>query len=191
MTGEEILSWEDLINDWLNISTDNIQAATWMQYESIPPSLIWGMIWLPSIISLLISIWWWVCLCLVFKKAGRYRREALIPLWNIWIVFKISWMKKYFWLIRAPMVIRALLIIGIQLLANILDASRLPAFRATITRICWLLALWWLIVWLILPFKLAKRFSQPSIFWLWLLLVYPVFIGILAFDKESIYISEN
>lgn len=183
MTGEELITL-----------SGNLNTITWttlpLSYDSISyHDLLRNIFARPMITSLLIWIWWIVCLCIIFKKAKRQRWEALIPIWNIWIVFKISWMAKAFRVILLTPVFFLILSLLAFFLKNVdIDMSTLIR---VISWLCWILCIISLILCIILPFKLAKKFSQPAIFWLWILCVYPIFIGILAFDKECIYIEND
>ena len=94
MTGEELIILSgNLINN--NIIT---WTALPLSYDSISYlDLLRDILARPIFTSLLMWIRWIVCLCIVFKKANRQRREALIPVRIIRIIFQISWMKKAFW----------------------------------------------------------------------------------------------
>lgn len=186
MTGEELIILSG------NLIKNNI--ITWtalpLSYDSISYlDLLRDILARPIFTSLLMWIRWIVCLCIVFKKANRQRREALIPVRNIRIIFQISWMKKAFWFVLlTPIFFLILSLLAFFLNNNGTDISILIRI---ISWICWILCIISFILSIILPFKLAKKFSQPAIFWLWILFVYPIFIGILAFDKECIYTEHN
>lgn len=183
------MTWEEFTTLSGNLIRNSINTWTSLSYESIPYDLIRDIFARPIITSLITWIWWIVCLCVIFKKANRQRWEALIPVWNVRIIFKIAWMQNAFRLILLTPIFFSILAV-LTLLINQADLD-LSILTSIIAWICWILCIASFIICIITPIKLARKFSQPGIFWVWLLFVYPIFIGILAFDKECIYIQDS
>ena len=50
-----------------------------------------------SMISLLLLIWMIICFRRIFNKAWRHWWEAIIPIWNVYVYFKIAGRKNWFW----------------------------------------------------------------------------------------------
>lgn len=146
-----------------------------------PTSLdsLWLFKWLTTsslIISLVLVIFWIVCMWIIFKKAGRKWRESIIPFWNSFVTFKIVWKQNRFWFLLLPWLVQWFVMwllnglwMGWSQIINIVSI------------ICGLFALVWLILFIIMLFKLAKKFWKSWWFGLWLLFLSPIFFGILAF----------
>ena len=126
-----------------------------------------------SILSLVLIIWAIVCMRVIFKKAWRKWRESIIPIRNVWVLFKIAWIQKDFRLLILPFIV-----IGL--------ATFLPDNIASIALIIGrILSICAMVVSIALQFKLAKKFNKHRAFGLWLLFLTPIFYGILAFDKST------
>ncbi len=119
-------------------------------YNSVSNSGFTGYYTGTSIVSIFSLIATWM----VYKKAGKEGWAALIPIYNMVVLFQIVDIdpKKLWWLL--------LPVIGIIIV---------------------------LVYYLIAMFKLAKKFGKPDIFGLGLILLNPVFMGILAFSKDAKY----
>ena len=140
----------------------------------------WWIVWLA------LSIRSIVCLWKIFKKAGRKWRESLIPIRNIWVLFKISGHKKWFrWLLIVPLAWIAVSII-FRLLWAAWAWRSLITIKSLINRILGICATFLpLIAVILLCLWLSKKFGKHRAFCLWLLFLSPIFYGILAFDDSK------
>lgn len=139
----------------------------------------WWILWW------VLAIWMIVCMRIVFKKAWRKWRESLIPIRNIWVLFKIAWKKNWFWFIFWPWI--AWFIISIC--AYIIGISHWNSLWWTIlnaiNRVLGVISFIGCILFVIMLFKLAKKFWKSVWFGLWLWLLSPIFLWILAFDNSK------
>ncbi len=110
-----------------------------------------------------------VALWKIFEKSGEQGWKSLIPVYSSYLIYKIAWDRRAFWitmllgllssvLMGIPMIGPALGVIG-ALLAGLLEV------------VC--------------TVKLAKAFEHGGWFALGLILLSPIFILILAFDKSE------
>lgn len=140
----------------------------------------WWIVWLALFIRSIVCMW------KVFKKAGRKWRESLIPIRNIWVLFKISGHKKWFrWLFIVPL---AWIIVSIifRLLWTTWTWESLIVIKNAINWILGICAtILPLIAVILLCLWLSKKFGKHWAFCLWLLFLSPIFYGILAFDDSK------
>ncbi len=138
------------------------------------------IIWLALFIRAIVCMW------KIFKKAGRKWRESLIPIRNIWVLFKISGHKKWFrWLFIVPL---AWIIVSIifRLLWTTWTWESLIVIKNAINWILGMCAILLpLIATILLCLWLSKKFGKHWAFCLWLLFLNPIFYGILAFDDSK------
>ena len=135
---------------------------------------------------LIVSMW------IVFKKAWRKWRESIVPVRNIFVLFKIIWKKNWFYFLILPFII-ILLSLSSRILSffNWLhwNTNLFYVFNDTIYALLNLLypfALILSLVFLILAnLRLAKKFWKSAWFWLWLLFLFPIFLWILAFGNSK------
>ena len=138
------------------------------------------------IISWALCIWAIVCLWKIFKKAGRKRREALIPIRNLWVLFKISGHKKWFRCTFIIWLIWLVVSIIFRFLWTAWTWSALVTIKSLINWILGICAMFLpLVATILLCLWLAKKFGKHRAFWLGLLFLSPIFYGILAFDKSN------
>ena len=140
----------------------------------------WWIVWLALFIRSIVCLW------KIFKKAGRKWRESLIPIRNIWVLFKISGHKKWFrWLLIVPLAWIAVSII-FRLLWAAWAWRSLITIKSLINRILGICAtILPLIATILLCLWLSKKFGKHWAFCLWLLFLSPIFYGILAFDNSK------
>ncbi len=140
----------------------------------------WWIVWLALFIRSIVCLW------KIFKKAGRKWRESLIPIRNIWVLFKISGHKKWFrWLFIVPL---AWIIVSIifRLLWTTWTWESLIVIKNAINWILGMCAILLpLIATILLCLWLSKKFGKHWAFCLWLLFLNPIFYGILAFDDSK------
>jgi len=176
----------DTLSWWISNSSDFASAllmANWMTTSQI-------------IFYLIIRLFTIICLWIIFKKAGRKWREAIIPIWDIYVLCKIAWKKKRFWIFMILPIIWILWFI-ITVVFYLIWASEGSLAMIIKNSINWILGVASLIAMLvnlvfmfILPFKLAKKFWKSEWFGVWLLFLTPIFLWILAFWKAE-YLGEN
>ena len=149
--------------------------------NSIDPtnlSSIWMMKMMPTsltILYILVALFAIVCLWMIFKKANRKWWESIIPFWNSYVTFKIAWKKNRFWFLLIPSIIYwAVLLSWINWTVSTI-----------ILFVCWILSFVWMILYIIMLFKLAKKFGKSWWFGVWLLFLAPIFLWILAFWKAK------
>lgn len=145
----------------------------------------WGGIF-RGVIWLVLFIWATVCMWKIFKKAGRKWRESLIPIRNIWVLFKISGHKKRF---RCTFIICLIWFI-VSIIFRFLGPTRslplLDIIKSLINLILGICAAFLPIIAIILLcLWLAKNFGKHRAFWLGLLFLSPIFMWILAFDDSK------
>jgi len=125
----------------------------------MPNSLIpwFDASWFDSISRITPQSWcvWWlififtiICMWKIFEKAWKKWRYSIIPLYNVFKWFQVSWMS-WWWVIS--MIIP-------------------PLF---------------LIVLFISYFKVSKRFWKWILFGIWMLVLNPIFLWILAFSDTK------
>ena len=134
-----------------------------------------GLLSIWSLIIIVISI---TLLSIVFGKAGEKWWKALIPFYNLYTLFKISWKTSKFWLLVACLIIMVLPII-----------MKTNNFNDTIQGI---IVIIWIISFAIafiinveLVFKISSSFNKGVLFTIGLLLIPIIFLGILAFDDSE------
>ena len=124
-----------------------------------------------AIISLVLWVLQVIALWKIFTKAGQSGWKAIIPVYNVFVMFKISWSTMWFW---------------ISLIAFVL-ASALLSF-ATVT-ICvvlgGLLMLFYTIVMLIMLFKFVRSFNWGVGMFILTIIVPVIMLFVLAFSKAE------
>ena len=177
----------DTLTWWVSNSSDLFNAFLMANWMSTTQTIIYLIIRLFNIIAL------WI----IFKKAGRKWREAIIPIRNIYIVCKIAWKKKRFWALISPVMIWILwFIISIVFYFIWADweslAMVIKHFLNWILGIASLIAfILEIIAMFIIIFNLAKKFGKSEWFGVWLLFLTPIFLLILAFWKAEYLGEEN
>ena len=139
---------------------------------------------LSSIITLTIGILSIIALWKIFVKAGEKGWKALIPFYNVYILFKICWETRYFWtyLILA-------FVIGILSVA--VEAVPEDSAWALIFTIALLVALGFLVYYAImLDVNLSKAFGHGGGFAVGLIFLSFIFELILAFG-DSKYVGNK
>ena len=105
----------------------------------------------------------------IFNKAGEAGWKAIIPLLNVYTMYKIAWDGKMFWTVM-----------GLDIISSALARSENGALAA----IAAILAIGALVIGIMLNFKLAKAFGKGTGFAIGLILLNPIFILILAFGSS-------
>lgn len=110
----------------------------------------------------------------IFKKAGEKGWKALIPVYNSYIIYKISWKTSMFWIMLILDIVYAVLA-GI----NVSAQSGVLAFLMYAVYIVVL------VIGIISIHKLSKAFGHGVGFTLGLIFLSPIFILILAFGGSQ------
>lgn len=129
-----------------------------MDYETTLTSglgILSGIITIIAIIAGLISIFSIITMWKIFKKAGKNGWEAIVPFYNMFVLFEITWGNG---------------IIMLSLLASII-----PVIGSIII----------FVILVLTYNKLAKSFGKSTGFTIGLIFLNPIFMGILAFDKSE------
>lgn len=132
----ENLFWELDMNGWESEMTE------WLIGLILGFGIIAWIIWLARIVLVIIAMW------KIFEKAWEAWWKALIPIYNVYILYKIVWMKNWFWW--------ALLVpFWLWLIAGFL-----PDSAANIEEILWIVGMVFsTIVAIVATFKLPRRFG--------------------------------
>lgn len=105
----------------------------------------------------------------IFEKAGESGWKAIIPVYSDYILYKIAWNVKPFWVLMGAALITSLL-------------SWIPVVGAIISFIVGILAV---IIEVNCYLKLSKAFGHGGWFAVGLLLLSPIFMMILAFENSE------
>lgn len=140
-------------------------------------------------VSLAEAIWSLVCLFFtiavhwkLFEKAGEPGWKTLIPIYNIYIFYKMTWGKD-----RAiiPM-IPVFVVILAAFLSPILMAMMFLYFHL-LAILAIALSIAALVLWIITVIKLADCFAKGASFAVGLFFLYPIFSAMLAFGNMDYY----
>lgn len=110
----------------------------------------------------------------IFTKADVEGWKGLIPFYNGYILYKISWKTVYFFLTY-------ILVFAGSIITNL---TSLPTLIALILYIAWA------VISVTEQYKLAKAFGHGIGFTIGLILLNPIFMLILGFDKSE-YVGNN
>ena len=127
-----------------------------------------GMIGVIVIIAIAIYVLEVIALWKIFVKAGEEGWKAIIPFYNIYILFKISWDVKFFWFYLGAQVV------------NIIFTGNDNEFLSGLSALCWLGAY---VLLVIMFFFLSKSFGQGVGFTIGLALLQTIFVMILGFGS--------
>ena len=165
------------------VFADLLPEPTIWWFDPSSFSSLWLLKWLSTtscVTYCLVLLFCIVCMWIIFKKAGRKWREAIIPFWNSYVSFDIVWKKNRFWFLLLPGIAQAIIL----WIWNMLWIAWSQVINI-LCMICWIVALIWLVLAIIMLFKLAKKFGKSWWFGLWLLFLSPIFLWILAFWKAQ------
>ena len=129
-----------------------------------------------DIVVLVLAI---VFLWKIFEKAGEKGWEALIPVYNTYILFKIAWKEKYFWILCLfvfTMFFGALLM-GINPSNLVLGGFGDIIIIGSCVGM--------LVIYFSLLSKICNSFNKGGLFMVGLIFLNIIFLGILAFDKSK------
>ncbi|NDO18994.1 hypothetical protein FMM68_04920 [Lachnospiraceae bacterium MD329] len=110
----------------------------------------------------------------IFKKAGEKGWKSLIPLYNSYIMYKISWKTSMFWIMLILDIVYAVLAcINVYAQNGILSFLSFAIYIAVF------------VIAIISMHKLSKAFGHGAGFTVGLVLLSPIFILILAFGSSQ------
>lgn len=132
-----------------------------------------------SIVMLVLTV---IFLWKIFEKTGEAGWKAIIPVYNIYIIFKKFWDKSKFW-ITLGLIILALLA---TIVVSFNDSNTIGGISTIIYVISSAIIL---LICITLMFNIATKFDKGILFTIGLLLVPTVFLGILALDSSK-YIEQ-
>ena len=119
----------------------------------------------------------------IYKKAGEKGWKSIIPFYRDYILCKISWKPKYFLLLLPFTAIYTVERILVEFFSNNLFGYNLSIeVISIISSIC---AIGYLVIRIILLYKLAKSFGKGILFTLGLIFFEVIFALILAFGKAE------
>lgn len=115
----------------------------------------------------------------IFEKAGEKGWKAVIPFYSSYVLFKLVWETKYFWIFYGFifMAFFGVTIMGIN--PDNLVLSGIGNFIVVGSFVVFL------IIYINLLSKLSISFNKSRLFMVGLLLLNIIFLGILAFDKSE------
>lgn len=123
------------------------------------------------IILLAIAVFSIVCQWRIFAKAGEPGWAALIPFYNVYVMFKIAWNTQMFWIYLGVS-------LGSSFLGNLISGS-----FGTLITFAGSIAIFVLMI--MLYVKLAKAFGYSGGFAVGLVLLNTIFIAIMAFSNNT------
>ncbi len=129
-----------------------------------------------DIVVLVLAI---VFLWKIFEKAGEKGWEALIPVYNTYILFKIAWKEKYFWILCLFVFTMSFgaLLMGINPSNLVLGGFGYIIIIGSCVGM--------LVIYFSLLSKICNSFNKGGLFMLGLIFLNIIFFGILAFDKSK------
>ena len=141
---------------------DSVYAA----FATLGTILLWMVV-----IMLAVAVFTIVCQWRIFTKAGEPGWAALIPFYNVYILFKIAWNTQMFWIYLG-------VLLGSSFLGNIISGSigTLITFAGSIAV---------LVLMIMLYVKLAKAFGYSGGFAVGLILLNTIFLAIMAFSSNT------
>jgi len=131
------------------------------------------------VIMLALIIFEIVCMWRVFEKAGEGGWKSLIPIYNVYVFYKIAWEVRYFVFAILGM-FAAVILAALGASANSGALAGIGSFLLTV--LYFALA----VMSIIAMVKMARRFGKGGGFAVGLVLLSFIFIAILAFD-DSVY----
>ncbi len=136
-------------------------------YDSGMLAAVAGML---GVIAVILIVWIVIAIIAswkIFTKAGEDGWKCLIPFYNQYILYKITWDATYFWVI-----------LGIAVVSGIVTALEIPVIGT-------LLSIASGIIGIIQTHKMSKAYGHDIGFTLGLLFLNPIFILILAFGQSE------
>ena len=126
------------------------------------------------VLAVLMIIAWWK----IFNKAGEKGWKAIIPVYNSYTMYKVSWKTSMWWIMLAVSIV---CIIGASMLSSSTTAS--PSVIGLI--LYWASGIVMFVIQIIFSVKLAKSFGKGGGFALGLIFLNIIFVLILAFGNAQ------
>lgn len=131
-----------------------------------------------TVIALALMVFSIVCMWRIFEKAGEPGWKCLIPVYNIYVFYKIAWEAKYFLYLFLGIIVCSILI-GVGIGGNSGAASGIGGFLMVVLYAA-------VFVFAVISMvKLSKRFGKSGAFAIGLILLNTIFMAILAFDSST------
>ncbi len=135
-----------------------------------------------AVCALMIVAYWWL-----FKKAGEPGWAAIVPFYNSFVLFKITWGNGWYFLLA----IVPALICNVMQLCHIISFAE--PFGSAGSGVLWSIYMLLLIVdcvfCIITLVKLAKVFGKGGGWACGLIFLSPIFLCIMAFSKDIMYVG--
>ena len=170
-----------------NLTTSLTQGLTAEQAESAIAGGVLGGIFVATGIAVLA---WYILLIVaywkIFKKAGIAGWKSLIPIYNIYLIFKLSGIKQWFWIQIAAMLICDIVIQisgGVKLTNDYVrdfSAMSIPADFATVAQVFITVAMS-----IFVNYNLSRAFKHGIGFTIGLVLFPNIFTLILGFGSSK------
>ena len=135
--------------------------------------LVFSIVFLLLYVLLIIAMW------KIFSKAGESGWKSLIPIYNVYIYFKIAGMKKYFWILVCSSIIVAIIqsILGKEAAVSEIASSIFGIISCVFS--------------IMHCFKLSKSFGKGIGYTLGLIFLPTIFTLILGFGSAEYIGSEE
>lgn len=122
------------------------------------------------VVALIVGILTIIAMWKIFTKAGEAGWKSIIPIYNAYILFKICWETKYFWILFL-----------VAFLGGFLSGL-IPAIATVVTIIAGIIEI---VIYIILDVKLAKAFGKGTGFAVGIVLLNTIFTLILGFGSST------
>lgn len=146
---------------------------------------------------LLLTLFSFVCMCIIMHKCGRTGWCLIIPIYNIYVLFKLWWKTKKFGTMILWIIVLIIASVGLGLASGNEVTGLMPESAAMIVLIVGIvLTVVATIALLVLTIKLncghlAKAFGKDSGFAVGLFFLPIIFVAIIALDKNTKYIGAH
>ena len=135
-------------------------------------SLVWGLM-------LLIASW------RIFEKAGEKGWKILIPIYNLYIMYKIVGMKVWFWITLAVTVVVSIVIGAMGFDANTITANSFSGNTLVPALLYVAELIFMFVVSVVLYARLSRVFGHGALFTLGLIFLSGIFMLVLGFGKSK------
>lgn len=123
-------------------------------------------------IALIIIAWW-----KIFEKAGEKGWKSIIPFYNIYIIFKICWSKKWFWIFMLTTILPSIISEFV---------SENGGIKNTILSVVLvILLILEIVIYIVQAFKLSKSFGHKAGYGFGLLFLPNIFTLIIAYGRSK------
>lgn len=170
------MNLDAVMNAMMNDPEAAIAANELMAMEAELVEMLLPIVAGAAVVSLVLGLLMIIALWKILKKSGNAGWKALIPVYNEYMIFKISWKKKYFW---------------IMLLFAFIGGAvsgfvpYMPEYASVLLIAQTVLVFIALVISLKCNFKLAKAFGKGAGFGIGLILLPWIFYPILGFGKAK------